>query len=97
MTEPYPFSAILKLKPGGRHELLTAVVASEPSRCNGGGWRYSALFPWAGHRHQVAKVYSEEIESFVGMDTNGDYLCSGCRDETRNRCFAQGLSPATCT
>ena len=94
--EPYPFSTILSLIPGGRHELLTAVVAqSDPPKCNGGGYRYSCLFPVPGGV-RVAKVYSEEIAAATGLDLDGDILCSECLDKTQKRCKAWGITPATC-
>jgi len=95
--EPYPFSTVLQLVPDGRHELLVAVVyQSDPPKCNGGGYRYQALFPNGKERFKIAKVYSTEIKSVIGLDTNGDLLCRGCPDSTRDRCFAQGVTPETC-
>jgi len=94
-TEPYPFATVLQLKPGGRHELLTAVVYSEPDKCNGSGYRYHCLFP-VDDGIRVSKVYSEEIESVTGLDLSGDILCSGCPDGTHKYCVARGVTPATC-
>ena len=93
--EPYPFATILRIKSGGRHELLTAVIFSgDPPKC-GNGWRYQCLFP-VKNGIRVGKVYSEEIEAVTGMDLDGVVLCSGCPDSARARCKAQGISPATC-
>jgi len=93
-TEPYPFGTVLSIKPG-RHELLTAVVfSSDPPKC-GNGYRYRCLFPWIGHRPQVAKVYSDEILAVADQDA-GDILCSGCSPATRERCRLQGITPQTC-
>ena len=96
-TEPYPFGTKLTIKSGGHHELLEAVVfQNDPPKVNGGGYRYYCLFPVPGRRPITAKVYSDEIESVTGIDINGDILCSGCAEETQARCFAQGITPATC-
>ena len=95
-TEPYPFATVLSIIPGDRHELLTAVVyQSDPPKYSG-GYRYQCLFPNGAERFKIAKVYSTEIKSVIGLDTNGDLLCRGCPDSTRDRCFAQGITPATC-
>ena len=93
--EPYPFGTILSIRPGDRHELLTAVVAQSDPPKSGSGYRYNCLFPVA-NGVRVSKVYSEEISAATGLDLDGDILCSGCPDETRNRCKAQGITPATC-
>jgi hypothetical protein len=85
----------LSIKPGGRHELLTAVVCQSYSPKCADGWRYHCAFPYK-HGLHISNVYSDEVESVVGLDTNGEYLCSGCPDETRNRCFSRGITPATC-
>ena len=95
-SEPFPFATVLQLKPGGRHELLSAVVYSEPDRCNGSGYRYHCLFPVPADGIRIGKVYSDEIETVTGLDLSGDILCSGCPDGTRNYCASRGVTPATC-
>ena len=95
-SEPYPFATVLSLTPGDRHELLTAVVfQSDPPKC-GNGYRYRCLFPVDTGGVRVGYVYSDEIAAVVGLDLNGDVLCSGCTPEMQERCAARGVTPATC-
>ena len=93
--EPYQFGTVLSLVPGGRHELLTAVVCQSYAPKCGDGYRYHCAFP-NQHGLHISNVYSDEISAATGLDLDGDILCSGCPDETRNRCKAQGITPAMC-
>ena len=94
--EPYPFGTILSIRPGDRHELLTAVVYQSDPPKSGDGYRYQCLFPVDGYAFRIAKVYSYEVDSVTGIDTDGDLLCRGCAEATRSRCSERGITPATC-
>lgn len=67
MKEPYPFGSHVIVRTGDRHELNTAYLVDSSKVC-GGGWRYRAVFPDVrGYPVAEAKVYSEEIETFLAV------------------------------
>jgi hypothetical protein len=69
MKEPYAYGVKVKVTVGknSRHSLDTAYVLDHVP-VHGGGYRYRAVWPVAGRKPIIGKLYSEEIKEWVGYD-----------------------------